>query len=195
MPLSPSTSRRALKHTRAISIEAFAREDGLWDLDAHIIDRKTRDIKLASGVRAAGSALHDLSLRITIDTNFTIVNAEAASDAVPYPGFCNVIGPAYSKLIGLNLMKQFRQAVKERFSGVNGCTHLTELAVLLPTAAVQAFAGDVIDTRDSSDGADDAISKAPFQLDRCHALRLDGPAVVQFYPRWALARPDASSSS
>jgi hypothetical protein len=195
MPLSPSTFRRALKHTRAISIEAFAREDGLWDLDAHITDRKTRDIKLASGVRAVGSALHDLSLRITIDTNFTIVNAEAASDAVPYPGFCNAIGPAYSKLIGLNLMKQFRQGVKERFSGVNGCTHLTELAVLLPTAAVQAFAGDVIDTRDGSEGADDPISVAPFQLDRCHALRRDGPAVVQFYPRWALPWPDASSSS
>ena len=24
----------------------------------------------------------------------------------------------------------------------------------------------------------------PCQLDRCHALRLDGPAVAKFYPRW-----------
>ncbi|MBC7404332.1 MAG: DUF2889 domain-containing protein [Cytophaga sp.] len=183
MPLSPSTTRRALKHTRAISIEAFAREDGLWDLDAHITDIKTRDTTLASGVRATGSPIHDLSLRITIDTSLTIINAEAVSDAVPYPGFCNTIGPDYKKLIGLNLMRRFRQGVSERMSGIQGCTHLTELAQILPTAAVQAFAGDVIDTRDG--GNDTDSSEQPFQLNRCHALRLDGQAVAQYYPRWA----------
>jgi hypothetical protein len=183
MPLSPSITRRALKHTRAISIEAFARDDGLWDLDAQITDIKTRDNNLASGVRLSGSPIHDLSLRITIDTHMTIIDAEAVSDAVPYPGFCNTIGPDYKKLIGLNLLRQFRFGVNERLSGIKGCTHITELAQLLPTAAIQAFAGDVIDTRD---GADDSNStEKPFQLDRCHALRVDGLAVAQYYPRWA----------
>ena len=60
MPLTPSTSRRALKHTRAIQIEAFVRDDGLWDLDAHIIDIKTRDAKLASGVRFQFDRCHTL---------------------------------------------------------------------------------------------------------------------------------------
>ncbi|MDP1979403.1 DUF2889 domain-containing protein [Undibacterium sp.] len=194
MPLSSSTNRRALKHTRTIQIEAFARDDGLWDLDARITDYKPRDITLASGVRPNGSALHDLSLRITIDLQLTIVDVEAFSDAVPYPGYCEVITPDYKKLIGLNLLRQFRQGVKERMAGVHGCTHLTEMAQILPTAAVQAFAGDVIDTRD---GATDRGQQAqqPFQLDRCHALRTDGPAVVQYYPRWAKAPPDAKSPS
>lgn len=194
MPLSSSISRRALKHTRTIQIEAFARDDGLWDLDARITDYKPRDITLASGVRPNGSALHDLSLRITIDLQLTIVDVEASSDAVPYPGYCEVITPDYKKLIGLNLLRQFRQGVKERMAGVHGCTHLTEMAQILPTAAVQAFAGDVIDTRD---GATDYGQQAqqPFQLDRCHALRTDGPAVVQYYPRWAKAAPDVKSPS
>jgi hypothetical protein len=183
MPLSPSITRRALKHTRAISIEAFARDDGLWDLDAQITDIKTRDNQLASGVRSSGSPIHDLSLRITIDTHMTIVDAEAVSDAVPYPGFCNTIGPDYKKLIGLNLLRQFRFGVNERLSGTKGCTHITELAQLLPTAAIQAFAGDVIDTRDGADESN--FSEKPFQLDRCHALRVDGLAVAQYYPRWA----------
>jgi len=43
MPLLQPISRRALKHTRAMQVEAFAREDGLWDLDAHIADIKARD--------------------------------------------------------------------------------------------------------------------------------------------------------
>jgi hypothetical protein len=34
-------------------------------------------------------------------------------------------------------MQQFRQGVKERMSGVNGCSHLTELALVLPTAAIR----------------------------------------------------------
>ncbi|MFZ6657231.1 DUF2889 domain-containing protein [Undibacterium sp. TJN19] len=194
MPLSSSTNRRALKHTRTIQIEAFARDDGLWDLDARITDYKPRDITLASGVRPNGSALHDLSLRITIDLQLTIVDVEASSDAVPYPGYCEVITPDYKKLIGLNLLKQFRQGVKERMAGVQGCTHLTEMAQILPTAAVQAFAGDVIDTRDGASDHGQQTQK-PFQLDRCHALRTDGPAVVQYYPRWATMSSDAKSPS
>jgi len=193
MPLSQSTTKRTLKHTRAITVDAFAREDGLWDIDAHITDHKQRDIHLASGIRPQGEALHDLHLRVTVDTQLTIVDVDACSDAVPYPGHCEVISNDYKKLIGLNLMKQFRQNVKERLSGINGCTHLTELAQILPTAAIQAFAGDVFDTRDAASNSTD--SQQPFQLDRCHALRLDGPAVVQYYPRWAKVSSDAKSPS
>jgi len=193
MPLSQSTTQRTLKHTRAITVEAFARDDGLWDLDARITDHKPRDIPLASGLRPRGQALHDLSLRVTVDLQLNVVAVDACSDAVPYPGYCETIAPDYQKLIGLNLMKQFRHGVRERMAGVQGCTHLTELAQILPTAAIQAFAGDVFDTRDAASNSTD--SQQPFQLDRCHALRLDGPAVVQYYPRWAKQAPDAKSPS
>lgn len=193
MPSSNPEIHRTLKHTRAITISAFARNDGLWDLDAHITDHKTRDITLASGIRPEGMALHDLHLRVTIDLQLNIVDVLARSAAVPYPGYCEAIEADYKKLIGLNLMKQFRQGVKERMSGVNGCSHLTELAFVLPTAAIQAFAGDVIDTRDGASSSTE--SQQPFQLDRCHALRLDGPAVVQYYPRWAKSAPNAKSPS
>ncbi len=189
MPLSAPVSRRTLRHTRAITIEAFARDDGLWDIDAHITDIKTRNAPLASGVRQAGTPLHDLRLRITIDRAMVIVDAEAVSDSVPYPGFCDTIGPAYKSLIGLCLMKGFRLGIKERLAGVMGCTHLSELAQILPTAAIQAYASDVFATRDG-DG-DDQLSTKPFQIDKCHALRSDGAAVAKYYPRWvAISVPD-----
>ena len=181
MPLS-SPVPRALRHTRAICIDAYARDDGLWDLDARITDVKVADVTLASGLRPGGTFLHNLSLRITINRELTIVDAEAASDAVPYPGYCDSIAPAYQALIGLNLMKGFRLGIKERLSGVLGCTHLSELANILPTAAIQAYANDVIKTRDG-DG-DDQLPDRPFQIERCHALRADGPAVAKYYPRW-----------
>jgi hypothetical protein len=183
MPLSPPAPR-SLRHTRAITVEAYARDDGLWDLDACIRDVKAHDIALPSGVRASGAPVHDLKLRITIDRELLIVDAEAASDAVPYPGFCDTIGPAYKKLVGLSLMHHFRLHLKDRLSGVLGCTHLTELAQVLPTAAIQAFANDVFQSRAA--GRDDASGERPFELDRCHALRSDGPAVARYYPRWVI---------
>lgn len=184
MPLSPPVSRRALRHTRAIDIQAFAREDGLWDIDARITDTKTRDAALASGPRPAGTPLHDLHLRLTVDLELNIVDAEAASDGVPYPGHCDTIGPAYKALVGLNLINGFRHNLKQRLAGIAGCTHLTELALVLPTAAVQAFAGDVWATRDGVDA--DVPHEKPFQLDKCHALRSDGAAVALYYPRWVV---------
>ena len=185
MPLSPPAPR-SLRHTRTIQVEAYARDDGLWDLDASIRDVKVRDITLASGARRGGDAIHDLKLRITIDRELNIVGADAASDAVPYPGFCDTIAPAYQALVGLNLMQHFRLHLKDRLNGVLGCTHLTELAQVLPTAAIQAYANEVFQTRD---GVGDDARERPFQLDRCHALRVDGPAVARFYPRWAAPAP------
>ncbi len=193
MPLSPPASRRVLKHTRTLQVEAFAREDGLWDIDAQITDVKTRPVTLASGVRPAGQPLHDLKLRLTIDLAFNVVAVEAVSDAVPYPGFCDTIGPAYQQMVGLNLLQGFRRQLQARLGEVSGCTHLTELAQILPTAALQAFAGDVLDTRDGD--AVDADQSKPFQLDRCHALRTDGAAVARFYPRWSISATDPIQSS
>ena len=173
-------SRRHV-HTRSIKVEAYARDDGLWDLEAVLTDTKARDFLLATGIRPVGEPVHDLMLTVTIDTQLNIVAAEAQSRSVPYPGQCESIEPDYSKLIGLNLLKDFRKAVLARLAGVSGCTHLTELAGVLPTAAVQAFAGEVFRTHESARQNEEI---KPWQLDRCHALRTDGPAVAQFYPRW-----------
>ncbi len=178
MPLSNAIAREPM-HTRQISVQAFRRADGLWDLDAHITDVKTFDFKLEAGTRPAGQPVHDMWVRITIDVNMNIVAAEACSDWVPYPGHCDTIGPQYEKLVGLNLMRQFRQNVRERLGGTQGCTHMTELAQILPTVAVQAFAGVVENTRTRPD-----TNEKPLQLDRCHALATTAEAVRLYYPRW-----------
>lgn len=168
-------------HTRSIKVDAYARDDGLWDIEAVLTDTKPRDFLLATGMRPAGVPVHDMNLTVTIDTQLNIVAAEAHSRSVPYPGQCEAIQPDYSKLVGFNLLQNFRRRVLEQFGGINGCTHLTELAGVLPTAAVQAFAGEVFRTHESAQSGEEV---KPWQLDRCHALRTDGPAVARFYPRW-----------
>lgn len=177
MPLPPVALARERLHTRRIEIEGFLREDGLFDLDASLLDVKDRDFPLASGLRAAGAPVHLLRLRLTIDREFNIVHAFACSDEVPYPGHCDTIGPAYGALVGLNLVRGFRRTVMEMFGEVRGCSHLTELLHSIPTAAIQTFASLVRSTEDT--GAD-----KPFQLDRCHALETSAEAVRKYYPKW-----------
>ncbi|TAM01948.1 MAG: DUF2889 domain-containing protein [Paraburkholderia sp.] len=192
MPLSSPVPRQ-LRHQRAIRAVAYEREDGLWDIDACLTDHKPRDVPLAAGVRPNGLPIHELWLRITIDRRFNVVDAEASSDWVPYDRPCQNSNPAYRALIGLNLLQNFRREAGRRLGGTAGCTHLTEMLGVLPTAAVQAFAGEVWDAQSGSPGEASgpesgkvagAGEKPPFQLGRCHALRFDGEAVKQFYPRW-----------
>jgi hypothetical protein len=190
MPLPRAASHRTLKHRRSIDVQVFSRGNGLWEVDAVLVDTKTRDIPLAAGARPAGTPLHEMLLRLVVDEHFNVLEAGSQSLWMPYPGQCNEHGDAYGRLVGLNLRQGFRHAVRERLGGVLGCTHITELAQVLPTAVIQAFAGEVIDTRDG----DPASGSPPFQIDRCHALRSDGPTVRTHYPRWH-RQPAASKAA
>jgi hypothetical protein len=174
MPLPPPTSPREALHFRDITIRGYKRNDGCFDIEGHLHDTKTFDMQLMSGKRAAGDALHSMWLRITVNRTLVIVDAVAASDDHPYPGHCAAITPDYRRLIGMAIRPGFTNRVKELLGGTRGCTHLTELVGALATAAFQTLAGQ---------GTQDPAHK-PFQLDGCHALRSDQPAVARFYPRW-----------
>lgn len=188
-PAHPSVTRRPL-HRRALDVQVFARDDGLFDVEAILTDTKSHDVPLAGVTRKAGDPIHEMHLHLTVDAALNITAATSDTVWMPYVGACDEHGDVYQRLVGLNLMKGFRQAVVEHLGGTRGCTHITELCQILPTAVIQALAGSVIDTREgSADGA------PPFQLDRCHALRRDGAAVAQFYPRWHLATPESATTA
>src|SRR5690606_12836282 len=179
MPLPPPEVEREALHTRTVRVDAYARADGQWDLEAELIDVKHYDFERKIGVHKAGKPVHHMLLRVTFNESFIITAAEAGYDAAPYGEHCTAIEPAYRELIGLNLVKGFREAVKRRFARVEGCTHMTELTYVLPTVAVQALTNKR--RQDRSSGED---QKRPFQLDGCHALRVDGPVAKEFYPKW-----------
>ena len=118
-PVTPSTPRR-LMHRRALDVQVFARDDGLFDVEASLTDTKTHDVPLAGEPRKAGDPIHEMRLLLTVDATLTITAATSETLWMPYPGACNAHGDAYARLIGLNLMKGFRQAVQERLSGTRG---------------------------------------------------------------------------
>lgn len=184
-----AASRRPL-HTRSLKVQVYERDDGLFDVEAELIDVKQIDMRLSTGVRAAGDPVHEMRLHLVVDRQLNIVEAGSDTLAMPYPGFCSEHGNAYARLKGLNLLRGFRAELKQRLAGTQGCTHLTELAGILPTAVIQAFAGHVLDTQEGH-----ADGQPPFQLDRCHALRREGPVVKTHYPRWHIAPSELPSSS
>jgi hypothetical protein len=164
-------------HQRRVDVQVFERSDGLFDVEATLLDVKQVDMPLTSGVRKAGDPVHDMLLVLLVDRRFNVLQSRSETLAMPYAGHCSEHGDAYARLAGLNLLQGWRIGLKERVGGTRGCTHITELTQVLPTAVIQAFAGEVIDTREDS-------ASRPFQIDRCHALRSDGAAVKIFYPRW-----------
>lgn len=183
MPLPPSQNRRAIKHTRDLHVEFYLREDELWDIDARFTDVKPFDLEVASAfVVPANRPLHNLSVRITTDAKSNIVGVLVVFDHVPFEGFCNQIEAAYQKLIGLNLLKNFRQGVRERLGTTAGCTHMNELIELLPYVAIQVLVFGEKATSEKT--AFQRKDEKPLHLDGCHALRTDGPVVATFYPNW-----------
>jgi hypothetical protein len=178
MALPPPSAARKPLHRRAIQVEAFERDDGLFDLEARLTDTKPHVIELFGSPVEAGHPIHDMVLRVTVNDALDVVDVQVDSVSVPVPGVCDAIGPAYAGLIGLNLLAGFRREAKARLGGTRGCTHLTELTGVLPTAALQAFGHRVRRT-----GQDDA-SQPPFFVGQCHAYDRSGPVVQRHYPQW-----------
>ena len=174
MPRPEAEGGREPIHARTIEVRGYKRADGLFDVEAHLVDTKTFDFPVGGGMRKAGEPIHSMWLRITVDRTATIVGAEAQMDAVPYVEHCGAIAPAYERLVGLAIGPGYLRQLKELFGGIHGCTHVTELAGAVATGVFQTLAGQRVLAPD----------RKPPQLDRCHALATTGPAVAKFYPRW-----------
>lgn len=177
MPLTKATPRK-LMHTREIRCQGFERDDGLWDIEGRIVDTKTYAFKNDDrGGISAGEALHDMSIRLTIDEEMEIHEAEASTDASPF-SLCGDVAPAFSQLKGLKITTGWRKAVLSRMGGALGCTHLVDL--LLGPVAVTAFQSlapkRLARAEERTDG------QRPPLLNTCHAFASDSPVTKRRWP-------------
>jgi len=178
MPLSPPVPRQHV-HTRDITCRGFQREDGLWDIEARIVDTKTYTFRNHDrGHIAAGEALHDMSLRVTIDDDLMIREVEAVTDASPFT-ICTQVTPNFQRLVGLSIGAGFTGRVKQALGGAEGCTHLVELLRPLATTAYQTLHARREEKRKAA-----ATVERPRILDTCYALRSDGPVVAREWPEF-----------
>lgn len=177
MPL-PKPAPRKLIHTRAIACQGYEREDGLWDIEAHLTDTKSVVHTRHHGgrERQPGQPVHDMWLRVTIDLDMKIHEIEAITDEGPYP-VCGNITPNFKALAGLTIGPGWRKQIAERVGGVKGCTHLVELLGPLGTTAFQAT-----NRARQARNAGKPQTKKPYQLNSCHVYKDDAPAVLERWP-------------
>lgn len=201
MPLSPPVGRQHL-HTRRVTCQGFYREDGLWDIEGRITDEKTYEhANEWRGPLKPGDYVHDMSIRLTLDHRFTIVDVEAVTDSSPYR-MCGDITPNYRKLIGLRIGPGFTRAVKERLGGVHGCTHLVELLGPVATTAFQTAGSRKANELQAAHRAKiskppkardpDRPTRKPYMLDNCHTWASDSEVTKRWVPQYYTG-PDAEA--
>ena len=182
MSLSAPAPRRH-KHTRTIVCEGFARDDGLWDIEARIVDTKTFRYKEPyRGLRESGQHVHDMQVRLTVSPDMVVRAVEVSMNETPYP-LCLGAPPAYQGLVGKKIGLGWRRAVQEVVGGVRGCTHVRELLFPMATVAFQSMGG-------WKEGSDDEVpahtddAEGPRFLDGCRAWATDGEVVARLHPRF-----------
>jgi len=180
MPLTPPVSRRLL-HQRTVQCQGYQRDDGLWDIEGRMTDIKTYAFpnEDRGGAIHAGEPLHDMWIRLTVDDDFLIHDAEARTDSSPF-GLCPEITGRYRQLIGVRIGPGWSLKLRELFSGVNGCTHMTELLGPVATTVFQTVYGQRYDQEDAKPAAE---RTPPPVLNTCHALASDSPVVKKRWPQ------------
>ena len=182
MPLPAPDCAREASHTRSITVRAFPRNDGLWDIEGHLTDAWPHPVPCAGDTLPAGQPMHSMWLRFTVDRSATIVAAQAVTDAGPYGAACGAIAPDYGQLAGVRVGRGYRDTIRKLFGRTAGCTHINELAGVMGSAVLQALWDDLTHHPDDK----------PFSIDGCHALKASGPQVATFFPRWYRPEPESA---
>lgn len=180
MPLPQSSVSRKHIHTRRITCEAYERDDGLWDVEGNMIDTKTYDTDRGK----AGQPLHNMWVRLTLDTQFVIREVESAMDAYPQAVCPHAVNPM-KDLVGVKVGAGWQGEVRRRIGGALGCTHLRELLAPMATTAMQAMGG-VLRSRGTGhprQGKGTCYAKSD-DADRAHYRET-------FHPRSAAIKADA----
>lgn len=183
---SAPVERKAL-HSRRVVCDGFERADGLFDIEAKLLDTRSHSMPTLDGtVRQPREPLHHMGLRVTIDGEMVIRHAEPLIECGPVPD-CPGIAGAYRQLVGLKIGKGFSRAVRQLFAGREGCSHMNELLIPVATTAVQTiWAHDAVEWL--AGGPEPAHMRdretRPPMLDSCHGYRSDGILIRERWPKF-----------
>jgi hypothetical protein len=178
MPLSIATARREIHH-RIVDMKAFVRDDGLYDVEAHLVDRKPFAFWRIhrSDPLPAWAALHDLWIRLTVDGEHFVRAVEAASDVTPYD-LCKEAETTLSGLVGERIAPGWSLKVKEKLRGAASCTHLMEMLITMATPALQGIRGLARERKPSPD------EPSKVNLDSCYAYSRHRDVVKVYWPQY-----------
>ncbi len=165
-------------HHRQIDIRFFQRSDGLFEVEGHLVDRKTHPFRrlLHDGDTPAGMPLHDIRVRLVIDESLLVHDASASLTASPFDvcrGAANTLAP----LKGLRIGAGWNKRVRELLGGAASCTHIVEMLGPMATTVYQGLAPQRL-ARMAQQGSAEQQSK----IDSCFAYGKDREVVARLWP-------------
>jgi hypothetical protein len=182
-PLSPPVARRLI-HTRDVRTRGFLRDDGLWDLEGELLDEKSYTYAdRERGPLPAGSPMHHMRARLTVDHELNVVAAEIDMPAIPFSLCAGAADPA-KDLTGKSLGRGFRRALEEAMGGTSGCTHVRYLILALANTAYQTISAYREQFMPELGAPKAADGERPFFLNQCRSWDDRGAVVARFFPRF-----------
>ncbi|WP_268962515.1 DUF2889 domain-containing protein [Paraburkholderia domus] len=176
---NPGVTREEL-HFRRIDMRGFRRSDGLFEVEARLIDRKPYDFTHANAERTvpANEPIHDMGVRLVFDEAMVVQDVQTFTDVAPYT-ICPEGGRALQSIKGLRIASGWSKEVRSRLDGARSCTHLMELLIPLATTAIQSTSI----LRHSQPEPLDASGR-PRRIDSCYAYSAEREVVLRRWPQF-----------
>lgn len=186
MSLSNPAPHRPM-HVRPIQCDGYRRDDGLWDIEARIVDRQPfAYTEFARGPRQPEQPVHDMHIRLTVSEDLLVHAVEVAMPSVPYDTCVNV-RPRFQGLVGKRIDKRWRASVRDAVGAERGCTHARELLFPMATTAYQTLFGwcEGAADRAAAEPVPAATQTRPSFIGGCISWATDGQQVLRFFPQFA----------
>jgi hypothetical protein len=177
--MDAGTGREEL-HFRRIDMRGYRRSDGLLEVEGRVTDRKANEFTPRSGGKPvpAGTAVHDMGVRIVYDEQLRVHDVQTFTEAAPY-GHCSEGGRALQSLKGLRMTSGWSREVKSRLGGARSCTHLMELLIPMATTAFQSLSALGLTRVDRLDA-----TGRPVKIDSCYAYGAQQELVRRKWPEF-----------
>ena len=170
---------RTEQHHRQIDLRFYHREDGLYEVEGRLIDRKAVPFRrqLSDTDTPPGDPIHDITVTLVFDAGLWVRDARAQMRATPFdicPGAENTLAP----LIGLQMAGGWNRDVRSLLKGAPSCTHIVELLGPLATTAHQGLAPLRLAKINLPENAAMRLAK----VDSCYAYAAERTVVARLWP-------------
>lgn len=182
--MNDNIARKEIHH-RQIDLRFFERSDGLFEVEGHLVDRKTHPFRrlLQDQDTPAGEPLHDIVVKLVFDEGLLVHDAMAALTASPYK-VCRGAADTLAPLKGQQIGSGWNKKVRDLLGGAASCTHIVELLGPMATTAFQGLA-----PRRMAHRAKASSEEQSRKIDSCYAYASHREVVLQLWPDRHLIKP------
>lgn len=165
-------------HFRNVEFRGCLRSDSLFEVSAHLVDRKPHDFTPPGDERTvpANAPIHDLGVTLVFDADMVVRAVRTFIRAYPYRP-CPGGGESLQSLVGLKIGAGWNSEIRKRLPSCDTCTHMKELLAPLASAAYQTMTMRRLDKLHERNAAG-----RPVKIDSCHAYGASRSLVERLWP-------------